>query len=94
VHGLEWLALQGADGDHLNNSAGAMPVGFDVLSLFLGAQGPSDVVAVAALVIRCYDRGPALSVELALVLAVVRLLVGFNRQQKVGPPGPIRSLSQ
>jgi hypothetical protein len=53
VRGLERLALPSADGDHLNNPAGAMPLRFDVLRRFLGAQGPSDVAAVADLVIRC-----------------------------------------
>ena len=85
MRGLERLALPGADGDHLNNSAGAMSVCFDVLRCFLGAQGPSDVAAVAVLVFRCYARDPALSLELALDLAVERLQVGLNRQQEVGP---------
>ena len=41
--------------------------------------------AVADLVIRCHKRDLALSLELAADLAVQRLLVGFNRQEEVGP---------
>ena len=84
LRGLERLALPGADGDHLNNSAGAMPVRFDVLRPFLGAQGSSDDAAVGDIVIRCYNKGSKHSLELALDLAVERCLVGFNRQQEVG----------
>jgi hypothetical protein len=50
-----------------------------------GAQGPGDGAAVADLVIRCHERDLALSLELAADLAVQRLLVGFNRQEEVGP---------
>ena len=53
-------------------------------SLF-GAQRPGDVAAVADLVIACYKRDLALSLELAADLAVQRLLVGLDRQQEVGP---------
>jgi hypothetical protein len=55
-----------------------------IWSLF-GAQHPGDVAAVANLVIRCHERDFALAVELAADLAVQRLLVGFNRQEEVGP---------
>ena len=74
---LERLALPGADGYHLNNPTGAMPVCVDVHRRFLGAQGPSDVATAADLVIRCYDRDLALSLELALDLAVERLLAVY-----------------
>jgi len=50
-----------------------------------GTEGPSDIAAVADLVIRHDDGYPPLSWELALDLAVERLLVGFNRQQEGGP---------
>jgi hypothetical protein len=36
-------------------------------------------------VIRCHKRDLPLSQELAVDLAVQRLLVGFHRQQEVGP---------
>jgi hypothetical protein len=40
---------------------------------------------MAALVIGCHKRDLALSLELTADLAVQRLLVGFDRQQEVGP---------
>jgi hypothetical protein len=36
-------------------------------------------------VIRCHERDPALSLELAADLAAQRLLVGFHCQEEVGP---------
>jgi len=46
------------------------------------------IAAVADLSIPCYKRGLALSLELALDLAIQRLLIGFHRQKQVGPPAP------
>jgi hypothetical protein len=48
-------------------------------------QRPSDVTAVADLVIACHERDVPLSLELAADLAVQRLLIGFDCQQEVGP---------
>jgi hypothetical protein len=44
-----------------------------------------DVTAVADLVIHCHNRHVTLSVELRSNLAVQRLLLGFDRQDEVGP---------
>ena len=40
---------------------------------------------MADLVINCHKRDVALSLELALDLAMQRLLIAFYRQQEVGP---------
>ena len=85
VAGLERLAVSGAVGGHLHDPAGADPGLADVLRGLFGAQRPGDVPTVADLVIRCHKRDLALSLELAADLAVQRLLVGFNRQEEVGP---------
>jgi hypothetical protein len=42
---------------------------------------------MAFLVIRCGERDLALSLELAVDLAVQRLLVAFDGQEHVGPLG-------
>jgi len=85
MRGLERLALAGADGDYLNDPAGDMPVRFDVLRRFLGAQCPSDVTAVAEFMIRCSERDLALAKQLAGDLLVQRPLIGLDGQQDVGP---------
>ena len=51
----------------------------------LGAQRPGDVSAVPNLVIPCKKRDLAFALELALDLAMQRLLIGFDRQEEVGP---------
>ena len=79
------LAITDAIGGHLHDPAGADPGLTDVLWGLFGAQGPGDVAAVADLVIRCQERDLALSLELAADLTVQRLLVGFHRQEEVGP---------
>jgi hypothetical protein len=56
-----------------------------VLWSLFGAQRPGDVAAVALLVIRCHKRDVSLPLKLATDLAVERLLIGFDRQQEVGP---------
>jgi hypothetical protein len=56
-----------------------------VLRRLFSPQGPGDVATVADLVIRCHERDLALSVKLAADLAVQRFLVGFHRQEEVGP---------
>ena len=56
-----------------------------MLWVLFRSQSPRDLGAVADLVIRCHERDFALAVELAADLAVQRLLVGFNRQEEVGP---------
>jgi hypothetical protein len=85
VVGLERLAVSGAGGDHLHDPAGVDPGLPDVLRGLFSAQRPGDVPTVTDLVIRCPKRDFALSLELAADLAVQRLLVGFNRQEEVGP---------
>jgi len=85
VCGLERLTGASAAGRHLHDPAGANPGLGDELRGRFGAQRPGVVTAVADLVIRCHKRDPALSLELALDLAMQRLLVGFDRQQEVGP---------
>ena len=90
---LKGLAVATAGGHHLDNPTGADPDLADVLRGLFGPQGPGDGVPMADLVIRCSDRDPALSLELAADLAVQRLLVGsllrrslrLHRQQEVGP---------
>lgn len=51
----------------------------------LARSGQANVAAVAYLVIRCHKSDLALSLELAADLAVQHLLVGFHRQEEVGP---------
>jgi hypothetical protein len=81
----EGLAVTRADRRDLHDPAGADPDLVDVLGGLLGPQRPGDVAAVADLVICCHKRDPALSLELAADLPVQRLLVGFDRQEEVGP---------
>jgi len=52
-----------------------------------GAQAGEEQMGapVADLVIRCHERDLALSLKLAADLAVQRLLVGLDCQEKVGP---------
>ena len=85
VGGLEGLAVAAAGGRHLHDPAGADPGLADVFRGLFGPQRPGDVAAMADLVIRCHERDLALSLELAADLAVQRLLVGFDRQEEVGP---------
>jgi len=80
VLGLERLAVSGAGSPHDPASDPGLP---DVLRGLFGAQRPGDVASVADLMIRCHERDLALSLELALDLAVQILLVGFHRQQEV-----------
>jgi len=80
-YGLERLAGASAAGRQLHDPAGANPGLGDELRGRFGAQRPGDVTAVANLVIRCHKRDPAFSLDLAMQ----RLLIGFDRQQEVGP---------
>ena len=57
----------------------------DVFRGLFGPQRPGDVAAVADLVIRCHKRDMPLSLELAEDLPVQSFLVGFHRQEEVGP---------
>jgi hypothetical protein len=82
---LKGLAVAAAAGRHLHDPAGADPGLGDVRRCLFGTQGPGDDAAVADLVIRCNVRDLALSLKLAADLTVQRLLVGFNRQEEVGP---------
>ena len=85
VRSLERLAITGACRDHFRDPAGAMPIGLNVLRRFFRPQSPEDVTAMADFVITCDERDLALSNQLAGDLAVESLLVGFDRQQEVGP---------
>ncbi len=85
MRSLKRHALAGADGDDLNDPAGAMPVRFDVPRRFLSAQCPSDVTAVAELMIRCSERDLAFAKQLAGDLLVQRPLIGLDGQQEVDP---------
>ncbi len=78
------LAGRGA-GDHLHDPSAARPVRLDVLGRLLGPELPAGMSPVALLDIRCRERDLALSLELAADLPVEDLLVGFDRQQEVGP---------
>ena len=80
VLGLKRLAVSGAGSGHLHNPASAHPALADVLRCLLCPQPPSDVAAMADLVIRCHERDSALSLKLAADLAVEDLLVGLDRQ--------------
>jgi len=81
----KWLAITDAIGGHLHDPAGADPGLANVLWCLFRPQYPGDVAAVADLVIRCHIRDVTLSLELALDLAMQRLLVGFDGQEEVGP---------
>jgi hypothetical protein len=81
----KWLAITDAIGGHLHDPAGADPGLANVLWCLFRPQYPGDVAAVADLVIRCQKRDVTLSLELALDLAMQRLLVGFDGQEEVGP---------
>ena len=48
-------------------------------------QYPGDIATVADLVILCHKRDVTLSLELALDLAMQRLLVALDGQEEVGP---------
>jgi hypothetical protein len=85
VSGAKRLAVTSPVGDHLHNPAGADPGLGDVRRGLFRPQRPSDVTAVADLVIACHERDVPLSLELAADLAVQRLLIGFDCQQEVGP---------
>ena len=50
-----------------------------------GAQRPGDVAAVADLMIRCHKNDLPLPLKLAADLTMQRFLVGFDRQEDVGP---------
>ena len=82
---LKGLAVAAAARRHLHDPAGADPGLPDVLRRLFGPQRPGDVATVADLLIRCHKRDLALSLKLAKDLAVQRLLVGFDRQEEVGP---------
>lgn len=81
----KWLAITDAIGGHLHDPAGADPGLANVLRCLFRPQYPGDVATVADLVIRCHKRDVTLSLELALDLAMQRLLVGFDGQEEVGP---------
>jgi hypothetical protein len=83
--GVKWFTVAPAGGRDFHDPAGADPGLPDVLRRLFGPQGPGDGATVADLVIRCHDRDLALSLELTADLPVQRLLVGFRRQEKVGP---------
>ena len=82
VVGARWLAVTASAGRDLRDPAGADPGFSDVLRSQLGAQCPGDVTAVANRMMRCSERDLAL--ELAADLAMQRLLIGLDRQEKVG----------
>ena len=81
----EGLAVAGPDCGHLHNPTGAAPGLTDVLRCRFGAERPGDVAAVADLMIRCHQRDVAFPLKLASDLAMQCLLVGFHRQEEVGP---------
>ena len=85
VGGLKGLAVAPAGGSDFHDPAGAGPGLADVLRGLFCPQRPGDAETVADLLIRCHKRDLALSLELAADLAVQRLLVGFHRQEEVGP---------
>ena len=82
---VKWLAITGAIGGHIHDPAGAAPGLLDVLRRLFRPQRPGDVAAMADLVIGCHERDFPLALELAADVAVQRLLVGFDRQEEVGP---------
>jgi len=84
VGGLKQSAVSGAGSGHLHNPAGANPALADVLRCLLCTQRPGDVPAMDDLLIRCHKRDHALSLELAGNLSVQDLLIGLDRQEKVG----------
>ena len=74
----KWLAITDAIGSHLHDPAGADPGLANGLRCLFRPQSPGDVATVADLVIRCHKRDVTLSLELALDLAMQRLLVGYS----------------
>ena len=85
VGGLKWLAITTAGGHHLHDPAGTDPGLANVLWCLFRPQRPGDVAAMADFVIRYHKRDVPLALELALDLAMQRLLVGFDGQEEVGP---------
>lgn len=81
----KWLAITDAIGGHFHDPAGANPGLANVLRCLFRPQYPGDVAPVADLVIRCHKRDVTLSLELALDLAMQRLLVALDGQEEVGP---------
>ena len=62
-----------------------MPILLDVIRSLFRPQVPGDVTAVADLMIRGQDRYLAFSTQLIADLPVQGFLVGFDRQEEVGP---------
>lgn len=84
VSGLKGSAITAACGCQLHDPAGADPGFLDVLRSFFRPQDPGDVAPMADLVIGVLKSDLAFPLELALDLAMQRLLVGLDRQQEVG----------
>ena len=81
----KWLAITDAIGGHFHDPAGANAGLANVLRCLFRPQYPGDVATVADLVIHCHKRDVTLSLELALDLAMQRLLVALDGQEEVGP---------
>ena len=82
---IEVLAIANIASNHIHDPTAADPSLLNVLQRLLGAQRPGDNAAMADLVIRCKEKDFAPSLELSAELAVDDLLVGFHRQEEVGP---------
>jgi hypothetical protein len=88
--GLLTDARRGVSG-HFHDPGAAGPVQLCVLWRLFRTQFPERIPPVILLVIRCGERDPALSLELAVDLAVKGLQVGIQGQEGVDPSGSIQS---
>ena len=82
---MKGLAVTGTAVRDFHDPASADPGRVGLLWSLFRAQRPGDVAAVDVFVIRCYKRDVTLSLELRSDLRMQRLLVGFDRQEEVGP---------
>jgi len=88
VSRLKWLTVPDPIDGHLHDPAGTDPALLDVLRRLFRSQRPADVAAVVDLMMGCHKKNLAFPLELTADLTVQRLLVGFHRQEEVGPPAP------
>jgi hypothetical protein len=74
----------GGRGDQLHDPGAARPGFLDVIGGFLGPELPARVTPMAFLLIRCSERDPTLSLELAADLPMEPGLIRFDGQGDVG----------
>ena len=74
--------------NHLHDPPGSASALPDVILRLFRPQRPAEDAAVSDFVIGCQERDLAFLLELTEDLTEQRLLVGFHREEEVGPPAP------